>query len=540
VKKLLIIALLALLMLSCSVDFNKINLPSWEANFFFTFQNARYAVTDLLVGNDEDEHNFVIIDDVLNYETYGVLDGKQVTKDQLSITPPAIKPPVTLINNTPVTEDISISLADSDVELIEATLFEGKIIFLFSDINSQLDVVKVSMPELFDESGDNIEYIYTRQEIQNSNLRIEEDLNSLTVKKIEPSEHHLTKLTPIPIATSSVAGPSAELCNIQIYLEGETLENKIYLNYVFGWVNKLEIESEGDPVDIDIKYPVNIENALKTRDPQISFNFINEIGYDFSIETVVFAINDRMGSEVIERKNLVSFGIEYANDENTPKTSVVVFNKNDGVDDLMGIAPNRVEFEDTLYSVLERVEPGFVRLGQTITGDYTVIIPFEFDFYPGEWVEPHPDNIEKISLKQDIRDNIRDRTNEFSFDVQLWNHYRAGVIVEFYLASDLDQLWGDEVFSDAFTRVVLKQDEFGDPYTIPRFTGPDDDRGVYKKIMFFFDEEEGRAGIFYKYPEIYFGFRFSFVEEGTSVHADEYIDLIAGLSTRLLIDLEDM
>jgi len=539
-KKLLVIALLALLMLSCSVDFNKINLPSWEANLFFTFQNARYAVTDLLVGNNDDEHNFVILNGILNYETHGVLDGKQVTKDQLAINPPVIKPPVTLINNTPITQDISISITDSDVELIEATFFEGKLIFLFSGINPQLGEVRISMPELFDENGDTIVFVYTRQDIQNLNLRIEEDLNGLAVRKIVPQDHHLTKLTPNPIATSATAGPSAELCQIQIFLQGETVENQIYLDYVSGWVNRLEIEAEGDPVEIDIKYPVNIENALKIRDPHITFNFINEVGYDFSIGTVVYAINDRANTEVTEQKSLVSFGIEYAPNMGTAQESVVIFDKEDGVDDLMVIAPNRVEFEDAKYSILQRVAPGFVKRGQTITGNYKVVIPFEFDFHPGEWVEPHPDNISHISLQQDMRDNIRDKTENFSFDVQLWNHYRAGVVVEFYLASDLDNLWGDQVFTDDFTRVVLTQDEFGDPYTIPRFIGPDDDRGVYKKIRFHFREDEGRAGIFYKYPDIYFGFRFSFIDESTSVLADEYIDIIAGLSTKILIDPEDM
>jgi len=535
-KKLLFIILLAHLMYSCSIDLRNFDVPTWETKLRVTLLDQIYSASDLLPDSEADTTSFENINGIMCFVSKGELIKKFVSSDALFMESPDIMQEVPLYSG-PGGTSRRIELAESDNRILKAKVSTGELVFTFTDIQDLYFTVTISITELLTPAGYPYVRTFTSNEIRNQPT-IPIDLQNYT---FDSTRQPYLQYINFSIETSDTNPTYQYLCNLVIHFD-----ELILLDYIEGWIRNLQIKSDEDDfdsqMDLDIKYPINIENALTLLEPRIEFDFINYIGFDFQLTTDALTINDRNDIILVEERNLLGVGqkIERSTTVGTPIESPVLFDKRHGVRELLAIAPNKVELSNTIYSLWEDEDnlPGFIKVGQYIEGNYKVIIPFQFDLDAGVEVLPHPDHVQTITLRQQLRDAIKKNAQDFTFDVKIENNFNAAVYVSLYLASEKENLFGDgeEVFAEddySLTRVVFKNYYIQKRYP----NGPYKEEYPPKS----FEEEGLGIGIFYKYENIYFDFTFSFDnDDNVSVAPSDYIKVLAGISVPFYIDPEDM
>jgi len=509
-------------------------MPSWETNIKLTFVDQYYYTEDLL----SDSLHFEVIDGKMCFITEGEIDGQEVVAEDLAINPPEIITPSELLLSGMPSISIRVPLTNSEMQLVEATIATGQIHLTFLNLQPPLpalqgESVSIEIEGLENSQGQNITRTYSSTQILAQPDRVI-PLDGYSFRAPPEGLPYLTHIT-FKISTSQNHSIAQPMCGLQVHFYED-----IYFRDIFGKVNVLAIKADSSSVDIDLDYPINVEYAIRLQEPRIDFTFDNKIGFDFQIETFARTTNDRNqnANNPLVRNDILG------EDKRILRSGVRDITFDDGIDTLLEIAPNKVEFYDTVYRIAPNQADGRVAVGQTIQGKYKVVIPFNFNFDAEVTVYPHPNHIQTLEPGKSFRENIEKLSQDFTFDVFFWNNFDATVIVNLFLASDPQLLFSDtpddyahytseelyarERHDDNFTRVVLSG---------IRLVGGQESNYPIPDHREFFDE--GRRDIFYKWEKVYFDFTFSFEDAEPVVKPKDHLRVIAGLSTRILIDPEE-
>jgi len=554
IKCLLIILSITLFLSGCENwrDFTLpdwVHIPSWEVNLKLTLVDNTYRAVDLTSGI-----NFEVVGNEMCFVTNGTFEGITISQEQLRLEMDTS----TGENSIPLFPyDIPptrIKFNTADLRIQVAEINSGNILFLFSDnIVPEIIGINIKIEGIYPENGNRINIDVTREDINNGyySYKLGEPphrigrnntfVDSLYVSLSTSYDHP----NPVLIPPADPDNPLNGHGLVRYYFGTYEPENNppvsnspIDFEYIRGIIGGLEINAEDSEDDIDIDYPPGIEEAIDFRDPRIEFYITNAVGFTFKFSTKAKAINDRVSPPVEETQNIPGGRDDPADwvlasvSDGTVTNKTIRFDKSDGIDNLLNVAPNKVEITNSKYELATPNQVGFARLGETINGEYKAIIPFDFKFYPNVPIRLSDSPMQQIEIaeadRKEIEKNI-DKGEDLTFDIFLTNNFGITTWVDIFVATDSLRLYvaePDSVSTD-FRRLFIPDN------LVTRNT-----RSHIPVVLTDLEKE-----IFYKRefgPYIYMGLQFTFAEGGTIVRPEQSIHVLAGLRVRVKVDPNDV
>ena len=508
----LFIVCVGLMMIVQSCTIKAPRIPKWEVQMTVPLINKSYPVIDLA----RDENISVNEENAFMYfHSEGVIEGADISEEDIKISPD-----VQGTGDIPLVENFTESLAlydesdEEDAQIFYGEISQGELLFEFTNVPENVSSVQIYFYELYDSNRTNI---------------------TLTIPRRAPSFLERYNLKDHILWNEAEEAVLDDLTfEVTLYSGGTTIpvggymrvfyDQFIYFDYIIGLLNNFKIDADDNIVDVNVDYPHNIENAIDLNEPLLTFSITSYIGFETTFYATVTSYNTRSNiSETIYVTRLVNPA-----EPNIPLLSIIELTKEDGVDVLINIAPDRIEVTES-YFVVNNPDNGFgfAAVGTALEGDYVNTVPFNFTFTAGETVRPA--ELTEVEILEDNREEIRDRAKKAIIKMTLHNYYSVGAMVNIFFCSDPDE-----------SKLYVHENENSDAFSRLVFLGSFMPRGSHLQATeddFYFEIEEDDLGIFYKYETIYVGFEFDFEAGETVIHPEETIVVRGNIAITVLVEL---
>lgn len=259
------------------------------------------------------------------------------------------------------------------------------------------------------------------------------DLSNFTIGNINNTttmnQLHFT-ITP-----NSTLPAGTNMCQVNLVLN----QDINFVNFKGTIEHRFLLDVLNDTSDIDIDYPLGIENAIQIHNASLQINLLNEIGFDCEFFGRLYAFNDSTGqSAVIDilDNNHEPFVIHAAESETEPTMNTFILDNNNGLNELTNIIPTRFYVSNAYFKLLtSNDELGFARVGQRVSGSYVEKVPFNFTLFDA-WITPQ--RLDSLEIAEENRSRIRDNFNDASLLLKIKNQLPVGMSFEMYFSSNPD------------------------------------------------------------------------------------------------------
>ncbi|MCK9329368.1 MAG: hypothetical protein PHY08_05275 [Candidatus Cloacimonetes bacterium] len=499
--------------------------PSWEMQFNVPLVNKPYPMSDLIDGENFDTEN-----DTMFFYSDGLIEGANVEEGRLKISANNEGSGFFDILNVDFVDSLSIKNEEvtDDAEIVSATVREGFLKFEFRNIETDLENIVIEFLEIKTPEGENLII-----NIPRNGENYSHEVSLAEHRFIDTSEQDSTKILSdlhFNIAQNSNDSDLLSFGQMKVYFD-----DNMYFSRIRGLLHDFRVEADDFITDIEVDYPLNVENAIQIIDPKLTFMIYNHIGFDADFYCTVKSINTRTGENATVNLNRFISAIPVQGD--SILTKIVFINS---IETLMNIAPDKIEMSNAYFQVNNPDNKiGFALEGRAYGGTYRTIVPFNFKFIADKYVQPK--ELTEIEITEENREQIEKRAKEVSFNVGLKNYFDIGANVKLIFCNDSTKVYSNidniynpdesgfgEVNTPELTRIM-----FDGYISEGSLTQP-----TLKDLEFILEKND--INIFHQYEKIYFGIVFDFDASDSVISPEERIEVITSLYAKLFIDLDDM
>ena len=501
--------------------------PSWEMKLAVPLINDTYPIINIV-----DEENIFINEEegFIYFRSDGDIEASEISERLLRISfDPEYEVPRFPIYVETFPENLKIDVVlDDDVSISYAEISRGSLQFNFFEIDDNVISLRFDFIEVFKPNGDPLS-IFIRKEDTNEPFWY--PLDGYTIYSTNQDETLLNlefnvfvnATERLPIIDTNTGQPISQ-GEFSVYYDADFI-----FSAMEGYLpDNFRIEATDYTSAINVRYPANIQNAVKIEDPRLIFHINNHLGFDFDFIATVTSSNSITGetytTEVSEHVNAAMF-------KTIPGYTELIFNDENhkGIGDLINIAPDSLKVYNA-YFIISNPENniGFASAGISFEGTFEAIVPFHFTFIAGEPIRPL--DISSSNISENNRKNIERRVRGVDFYITLNNYMSASANMSIFIASsdDSELLYHREnLITENYARLVFL-DKF-----MHRGT-----HAVPSSELFEFSIPNEEIELFYKYETIYMGFEVNFEEETSIIHPAEKIQVISHLIVEVLVDFD--
>ncbi|PID29822.1 MAG: hypothetical protein CSB55_01160 [Candidatus Cloacimonadota bacterium] len=515
--KLILICFLLFLFVGC---IKKLETPEWDVNLEIPLINKNYYVYDL-----QDSVNIVSEDGIMYYQNTGDITSLEVSSDILTISENSEK--MNLIS-TDIVKRGGLPLdnenEENEIELRYAVTSEWYLHFAFNNLEhpEYIESISFTFENVFETSDSEP---FTK--VFNGNFGTEtiEDLSNFIIKDdtLGPQE----VLDSLRFTVEIKANDGASLDDFDLTLSYE----KMKFSYVEGKVFNKRLDIEDNSTEIDIEYPVGIENTLNQHGAKLIFDIDNPIGFDCTFYGKISAYNMTSGITnyaIIDETDKVI--LEHAENGEVKSTTVIL--QGEKIDALLNTYPEKVTLDESYLIIGNKNEQGevvtgYIREGVKVSGTHKSKVPFEMILINNSELEDdtqvadsnyiQPSEIQEIDISSDNQEIIEERANHAEFILNLENSVPGGAIAHLYFADNEE---------DVFENPVLKipredEDTSFEPALSDNQTG--ETSPVVSEIRLKLSHEDL---MIFLTDKLYLGTRFVFKDSGgepVKIKSEDYI-----------------
>lgn len=509
-KKIVLMLIAALLLLS-ACEISKPHLPSWDVDLTVPLINEHYFVSDLA----DSINLFVGEDNVLTLIGTGEAESQEF--GDVSFNPAAFIDPIPLVSGIEVNVTLPFRDPTDTVELIYGFVDYGTLSSYYDLDDPANTQVSLSLPDIHTPSGNPLTISgspypgWQDIDLAGYSIGIEQSgqvLNSLTVLiTIESNQPDGT-----PVGTAGLG-----------------IDQPLSFSAFEGYIHNYRLDMEAGSMDIQIDYPLGIDEAIQLQEANLLLAMNNEFGFGVQFYGDLYGINHRTGIErtiPILDDNGLPFYIAPANQSGPVITEIQFSNT---ISELLQIMPDEVELRNA-YLLIQggsNSTPGFVQSTNKLLCTYQIDAPFTFT------LTDHPITMEepsKVEMPEDIRDQIGDTITYAALKMIVINKLPIGATATIYVGTD-NNIDPSASQSYSFTKefAILSSE----------YEGPEVNSEGEQLIDLTLNQDELRV---FQNPEVYLLPSFSF--EATSgpvtIYASpaDYIHMKGMLTARVHIEEE--
>lgn len=471
--KLLILFAILLILGACEIE--KPSLPIWDVDLKVPLINEHYYVSGLV-----DSMHLVVDDNNLLYLT---TQGEAETQT----LPPVEVQPTISANDLPVL---------SNIDMVQAIPFDDSqdnAALTYGEIAS--GEIKIQVANVHPDAGDWILELRILSITDPQGIPLQLSYTEPTPwQTIDLSSHHIGVLDSeetidnldVEITSSSALPDGSPLAEIS--LQSTT---PITFHLFQGRLNHYEAHTGTSTSNIDIEYPLDLDEAITLHDAYIEIMVSNQIG--FNCEFVGWFEATR-GDMVVTIPIVDDNGNNFRVDASTVDNPALLTFSN-RLSELMQIMPDHIEIVGGKFVIDSSSGYGSLRDTDIISAQYSVLAPFRFTLHDKPITINSPT---KISISKENRQRISQNVLEAALSLQVLNTIPIGATAYAYFA-DHDSI----NVQDPTTYSFVKQMSLDSAQTNPDwqeleslslnqaeldiFSAPD----VYLKWVFHFEESTG-------------------------------------------------
>ena len=505
-----------LLLVGCS--FRAPEMPTWEGQLNLPLMNEKYPIVDLARNDNIRVHEN---ENSMEFFTEGEITGAEIAQDELRIASNPIG-----TGNIPVVESFSDKLSlvngdETETQISYGLILSGELVFEFITLPEVASEIHVYFHELFDPDGKNLTLRILKQDLVFENgfigliHRHNMEYHTITNPDNEAIVENM-HFDATVISSGGVPIPSGGYMKV-------FYDQPLFFSTIIGHLFNFRINADDFITDIDVDYPINIENALDMNEPELRFTIYSHVGFESTFYATVTSYNNRNNTSY-------SLNVTSLVNATTPGDSLLttlIFTKEDNIHHLLNIAPDEIILSDA-YFLLNNPDVGFgfASIGKAMSGSYINVVPFDFTFVADEPIKPA--NLTEVKISEKNREEIEKRALNAFFSMDLKNYYSVGATVNLFICS-----------SDNQDLVYVKENLILPGFQRLTFLGSYMPRGshlVATSDTFTFEILEEEIALFYKNEFIYVGMEITFEEGGTIIHPLESIDVIGNLKLMVMVD----
>lgn len=476
--KLLVLFGILLLLMACEIK--KPSLPVWDVDLRVPLINEHYYVSDLL----SEEHLVIDGDSLLYLTTEGDINTNAL--DAVAVYPDISQNDLPVLSGADTIQSIPFIDTQSGALLSYGVIESGEIKIRIDNVdpaagswNLELDILSIT-----DAQGLPLRLTYTAAAAWHSI-----DLHGYRIGVLD-SMVPLENLE-LRIISSSALPEGRPLAAISF-----ALDQPISFSMFQGHLQHYEALAADSASDINIEYPLNLDDAITLQDAFINIAVSNQI--DFSCEFTGWFRATR-GNTVINVPILDDDGNSYRIGAGTVGHPTLLTFSN-RISELMQIMPERIEIVDVKFIIDSASGYGTMHDTDYIYAHYTVLAPFRFTLHNKLITVKTPT---KISISAENQERISKNVHKAAFRVKLLNTIPMGATAYAYFAvhDSID-------IADPSTYSFVKQVSLGSSQTHPGWQELDDlslNRAeldiftapkLYLRWVFHFEESNGPVEVY--------------------------------------------
>jgi len=527
-RNLFIVVFVLLLLTAC-----EFTAPSWITTLRLPLLNEDYPIINLTTTDNIDADDYVMY-----FYTDGIIENASIGEARLRISPNAEgSGPIPLASEheegstrISIVDGESGEGEDYDVRIVYATVLNGFLNFHFSAVTENVATVIVTFAEILDDADEPLVVAIDPHNLPPNNIHAA-PLHGYKFTDLERPGIALEELR-FTVEVVLVDGVSwGSINSTQGYMR-IYYDSPIFFSNIYGWLESFRVDALDSITDIELDYPINIENAVHLNRPELVFVLNNYVGFETAFEATVTAFNTR-GESLIYTTIEVDGMLKQAIEPGLPTQTTLRFGPEVGVDKLMSIAPDRIEITNAFFVIDQRTgAPGFASVGLAYAGDYRATVPFDFTFRPNQPVMPK--ELTEVNITGNNREDIERHAQGVVMHFTLRNYYTLGArIILFFSSSDDHYLVynTESIFTDGFSRLVLYEDRYGQPLHL--YAG-NIDIPFERSLSISLGREY--LPIFYRHETIYFGMQIIFDEGHAEIDPRERIQVISSIEASILVE----
>lgn len=508
-----------LFFVSCKI--NEWNSPWWDITLVAPLVNDTFAIIDL-----RSDENFEFDDYQVYFVTKDDIEEAEIRDGELKMSPS--EGGIFYLRLPRFEDSLPIISDEDDVQIVHAIVSSGKLDFDFRSVSDNITYVTIVFNEILDLNNNQKR---VRIQRQGSNFSYESSLVGYKFQNLVASDELIERLNFTVIIESTDGGATDGRMDI-------FYEDSIYFSSIYGILDNLRIDTEDIISNIDIEWPINIENAIRIKNPKMVINIYNYLNFPAIFNATVTAFNTR--SNLQHTFDIEIYMEPTDNIDVAAKRVITIVPNNPSdlsfivrpIDVMMNIAPDKIEVTNAHMMIVNpNKEKHHARVGRAFYGDLESTVPFDLVFL-GEPV--FPATPETVEISRNNRENIEKRVENAALRVVLANRYSLGGVMQLHFSyrDDHEFMYGDE--SESGRRLVIKEDRLARSLRVekaPDINNPHEE-------TYYVDLTREELKMFHLHEEIYFGFKIVFDEGETIVRPDETISIIARLIARVMVDFD--
>ena len=475
-----LVILFGILLLLGACEIKKPSLPVWDVDLSVPLINEHYYVSDLL----DNEHFTVDGDSLLYLTTEGEINTNAL--DTVEVEPNINLDNLPVLSGANTVQAIPFNYTPNNVSPSYGVVESGKIKIRIDNVAPAAGTwqLEIEIPTITDAQGAPLLLTYTAATAWHSI-----DLHGYGVGVLD-SDTPLDNLD-IRITSSSALPNGASLAEISFQMN-----QPVSFSMFQGRLDHYEALAANSASNIDIDYPLHLDDAITLQDASIEIAVSNQI--DFSCEFTGWFKASR-GNTVITIPILDDEGNRYRIGAGTVGNPTLLVFKN-RISELMQIMPKRIEIVNVKFIIDTASGYGTLYDTDYIYAHYAVLSPFRFTMHNKPIIVQKPT---KIIISAENQERISKNVLEAVFRVKAQNTIPLGATANAYFA-DHKAIDIDDPTTYSFMKEVALGSSLAHPdwqelelqslnrAELDLFTAPE----VYLKWVFHFEESNGLVEVY--------------------------------------------
>ncbi len=399
-------------------------MPTWDINVDLPLMNEYMYVSDLV----DSVHFFQDENHDVYFSSNGNIDSFDL--DSLEIKPSS-DVEIPLFSTITATGAMSLAsmVTTNQVKVAYGRIQSGSLQIDPVGFDPQLNWAKIRFDEFY---INNENLVIT---IPNNSSHIDYPLAGITIGTIDNT-------TIIDSLHYTVTNSSSYTFPFHIGDINMSLHHILSFNSFKGKMDNYTLPVETSTTEIDIEYPMGIENAIQINDAKLLLTLDNEIGFDCKLYGKLYAYNETTGDsayiDILDASGH-PFVLQAAYSVTSPRPSTFSLGRENGLNQLTNIIPTRFTIKEASF-VMNSVGTsfGFANVGQKVSGTYIEDVPFDFTLFSYMIT---PQRLDSLEITSENRDYIRKNVNSANLILRVKNQLPigAGVAIYFSTSSDVFQ-----------------------------------------------------------------------------------------------------
>lgn len=415
-KRKILFFFLVLLLTACGItDFD---MPSWDVELTsIPLMNKDFPASDL-------EGDNIIIED-------GNLIA--IIEDQLEEVTPELSAHLyasTLDIPLVASQENSFSLTIQNVQstttfrLVEGKLESGQMVLTYSgDYN--FNTISISFEHIVNEDETPLSFILYPADFINDQYVVDFSGKKIVAQDINSD----TWSTGVNVTSTANTPGDLILGEVDFLIDD---------NFVFEWfIGFIDtIIATDATADVEIDYPLGIENAVILDKISMYLTVYNQIGFELELmgDLVAYKNGVEVDRVLIHELEGVDLTIAAAYQVDMEAITTIEISNNERFNIMIRKMPDRFAYENPAYRINNfESEPGFISsIDQSVRSEYTIRIPFV-----GAFTDQiiYPDNVNEIVISEDNQELIEKRVNSATIQLEVTNGFPMGGVLDLFLSS---------------------------------------------------------------------------------------------------------